>query len=62
MTLDWTEQLPNVEWRCRTMDDIGFISASYVVTLIAVGLYAFAVLRRARRYSKDVPPHERPWS
>jgi hypothetical protein len=44
------------------MDDIGFISASYVVTLSAVGLYALFVIRRARRLSQDVPPEERPWS
>ncbi|MFM1752912.1 MAG: hypothetical protein RL119_1874 [Actinomycetota bacterium] len=44
------------------MDDIGFISASYVVTLLAVGLYALFVIRRARRLSRDVPPEERPWS
>ncbi len=44
------------------MDDIGFISASYAATLLSVGLYGLFVLRRARRYSKDVPREKRPWT
>lgn len=62
MTPAWIVRSSSVEWRCLKMDDIGFISASYVVTLLAVGLYALFVLRRARRDAQNVPPTERPWT
>lgn len=44
------------------MDDLGFIVASYVVTFAGVGCFAFFVLRRARRYGRDVRREERPWT
>lgn len=44
------------------MEDLGFIVASYVVTIGGVALYALAVMRRARRSSRDIPRDERPWS
>ena len=44
------------------LDDIGFILASYAVTFGAVGCYAMAVIRRAKRSGKQIPPHERPWT
>jgi len=44
------------------MEDLGFIVASYVVTLGGVALYALVVMRRARRSSRDIPRDERPWS
>lgn len=44
------------------MDDLGFILASYAVTLGVVGAFAFFVLRKAQRYGQDVPREERPWT
>ncbi len=44
------------------MDDLGFIVASYVITIGGVAVYALAVIRRARRSSRDIPRDERPWS
>jgi hypothetical protein len=44
------------------MDDIGFILASYAVTLGAVALYAATMVRRARRAGRQIPPAERPWT
>jgi hypothetical protein len=44
------------------MDDIGFILASYAVTLGSVGLYAATMARRARRAGRQIPPNERPWT
>ncbi|MFM8856829.1 MAG: hypothetical protein ACKOI2_06425 [Actinomycetota bacterium] len=44
------------------MDDIGFILASYAVTLGAVALYAVMMIRRARRAGRQIPPSERPWT
>lgn len=44
------------------MDNAGFIFASYIITFGAVGVYAIAITRRARRSSRDVPKDQRPWS
>ena len=44
------------------MDDLGFILASYAITLGGVGAFAIFVLRKARRYGQDVRREERPWS
>ena len=39
------------------MEDAGFIIGSYVITFGAIAIYAFAVLRRARR--TNAGPHPR---
>ena len=44
------------------MDNAGFIVASYIVTFGAVGAYAFGVIRRSRKSSREVPRDQRPWS
>ncbi len=44
------------------MDDLGFILASYAVTLAAVGLFAWSVVRRSRRLAEKVRPEDRPWT
>lgn len=44
------------------MDDLGFILASYAVTLGGVGAFAYFVVRKARRYGQDVRRDERPWT
>ena len=44
------------------MDDLGFILASYAITLAAVGLFAWSMVRRARRLAEKVPPEDRPWT
>jgi hypothetical protein len=42
--------------------DAGFIFASYVVTFGSIGLFTAAVVRRARRLARQIPPEERPWT
>lgn len=44
------------------MKDAGFIVASYVVTFGSIGLFTAAVVRRARRIGRQIPPEERPWT
>ena len=44
------------------MDDLGFILASYIVTIGGVAAYAVAVVRRARRAARDIPREDRPWA
>ena len=44
------------------MDDLGFIVASYFVTLAGVALFAWSIVRRARRQAKHVRPEDRPWT
>ncbi|MEY4362342.1 MAG: hypothetical protein RL391_1648 [Actinomycetota bacterium] len=44
------------------MDDLGFILASYAVTLVGVGSFAWSIVRRSRRMAKQVPPEDRPWT
>lgn len=44
------------------MDDAGFIIGSYVVTFVAIAMYAIATLRRGRRLSKQVPEEEKYWT
>ncbi len=43
------------------MDDIGFILASWVLTLGSVATLAVATLRRAKRLASQVPDSEKPW-
>ena len=43
------------------MEDAGFIIGSYVVTFGAIGLYAWSVLRRARRATSRLPDEAKPW-
>jgi hypothetical protein len=42
--------------------DAGFIFASYVVTFGSIAVFSAAVVRRARRLSRHIPPEERPWT
>jgi heme exporter protein CcmD len=44
------------------MEDAGFIIGSYVVTFAAIGTYAVAVLRRARRTTKRLPDEAKTWT
>lgn len=44
------------------MNDLGFILASWLVTLVAVGGFAASLVRRARRMARRVPPEQRPWT
>ncbi|MEY4400328.1 MAG: hypothetical protein RL072_193 [Actinomycetota bacterium] len=43
------------------MDDIGFILASWVITLGTIGLLAFVTVRRARKLSGQIPDDDKPW-
>ena len=43
------------------MDDIGFILASWVITLGSIGILAFATVRRARKLSQQIPDDDKPW-
>lgn len=44
------------------MADAGFIIGSYVVTFVAIGLFAWSTVRRGRRLSEQVPPDEQYWT
>lgn len=44
------------------MKDAGFIFASYIATFGSIGLFTVAVVRRARRLARQIPPEERPWT
>ena len=39
-----------------------FVALSYVLTFGGTGLLTWAMLRRARRIGRHVPPEERPWT
>ncbi len=43
------------------MEDAGFIIGSYVVTFGAIAVYAWWVLRRARRVTAELPDEAKPW-
>lgn len=43
------------------MDDIGFILASWVLTLGSIGVLAFITLRRAKRLGRQIPDDLKPW-
>jgi heme exporter protein CcmD len=38
-----------------------YVFAGYVVVFGSIGAYAWHVLRRGRRLSREVPPSERRW-
>ncbi len=44
-----------------SVDDWGFIIGAWAVTVVAIGGYAIAVLRRGRKLSRQVPPESRRW-
>ncbi len=43
------------------MSDTAYIVAAWVGTFGAVALYAWSLLRRGRRLSRQVPEEERRW-
>lgn len=43
------------------MDDIGFILASWVITLGSIGILVVATVRRARKLSEQIPDDDKPW-
>ena len=43
------------------MDDIGFILASWIITLGSVSMLAFVTLRRARQLAEKIPDEAKPW-
>jgi hypothetical protein len=44
-----------------TVDDLGFILASWSLTLGSVAALAVATLRRAKRLASKVPDSAKPW-
>lgn len=44
------------------MDDASFIIGSWVLTFVAVALYARFVIRRGRDLSRHVTHEEMPWT
>ena len=45
-----------------TSDQLPYVVASYVITLGAIGLYAWRMLARARKIAAKVPTKDRPWT
>ena len=43
------------------MDDIGFILASWMISLGSITVLAVATIRRARRLARSVPDDVKPW-
>jgi len=43
------------------MDDLGFILASWLVTLGSILLLTVATLRRAKRLARQTPDDAKPW-
>ncbi|MBU6315232.1 MAG: heme exporter protein CcmD [Acidobacteria bacterium] len=43
------------------MDDIGFILASWAVTLGSIAVLAVATLRSAKQLARRVPDQHKPW-
>jgi hypothetical protein len=43
------------------MKDLGFILASWFMTLGSIGVLALVTLRRARELSSRVPDEHKPW-
>ena len=44
------------------MRDATHVVGSYVVTFAGIALYAWVMLRRARKAARQVPPEDRPWT
>ena len=44
------------------MEDIGFILATYVATLVGTVALATYYMRRGRRLSAQLPPEDEPWT
>ncbi len=44
------------------MTHAAYVAAGWIATFGAIGGYAFAVIRRGRQLSRQVPPGERRWS
>ena len=55
----WLLDAPN---RGSPMDDAGFIFTCYGLTLGAVVVYAFVLLRRARRNGRAARSEDLPWT
>ena len=43
------------------MKDLGFIVASWIITLGSIGMLAIMTLRRARELSSRIPDEHKPW-
>ena len=39
-----------------------YVVSAYTVTFAAIALYAWNLLRRARKAAKQVPAEDRPWT
>lgn len=43
------------------MRDAGFIFGSYLITLGAIGAFAWRTIRIGRRLADEVPEEDKPW-
>jgi hypothetical protein len=43
------------------MSDVGYVAVCYVTVIGAVAGYAWWMLRRGRRLSREIPPEDRRW-
>lgn len=44
------------------MNNPSFIVASYVLTAVAIGVYAVSMLRAARRHDRHATDEDKPWT
>jgi len=44
------------------MEDASFIIGSWVLTFVAIGVYAALVIRRGRELSRNATSEEMPWT
>jgi hypothetical protein len=44
------------------MDHVGYVAAGWGAAVLLIGGYAFTLIQRGRRLSRQVPPEERRWS
>ncbi len=42
--------------------DAAYVGTSYAVTAAGIALYAWSLLRRARKAARQVPAEDRPWT